>query len=395
MGIGTCKEGFSLFGLLNRCVTKMGKSLLRQWCLSPVADLAVLSDRHDSLEALMTAPDLAGSMRATLKKVQDAPRLLARLQAQQGRPEPAAFRQLHASIGQLLALRRLAATLAPRAAAEVAAAAAAAGQGLLCDVIDLDRCTPADGQEAAVVHRGVCGQLDRLRDAYAALPDLLTQVGYVMQVTGRQLSEELLELLPDYELMWGQHDVVSADGTAAIGADGNQQQQGQRGAAGGGVGGGGGSGFTAFYKTRSCTRLSSEFGDLMYKMRDLESSICTELIRRLLAFRAALNAASGAAAELDCLLALADVARDNGYCRPVLVEEPVLEIVGGRHPLAELIAGPSGFVPNDTAMPLAGPRVHVVTGPNASGKSCYSKQGVVIGSGSAGMGEVVGCVELG
>jgi hypothetical protein len=27
-----------------------------------------------------------------------------------------------------------------------------------------------------VVHRGVCGQLDRLRDAYAALPDLLTQV---------------------------------------------------------------------------------------------------------------------------------------------------------------------------------------------------------------------------
>lgn len=61
----------------------------------------------------------------------------------------------------------------------------------------------------------------------------------------------------------------------------------------------------------------------------LQSSICTELIRRLLAFRAALNAASGAAAELDCLLALADVARDNGYCRPVLVEEPVLEIVGG------------------------------------------------------------------
>jgi hypothetical protein len=95
-----------------------------------------------------------------------------------------------------------------------------------------------------------------------------------MQVTGRQLSEELLELLPDYELMWGQHDVVSADGTAAIGADGNQQQQGQGGAAGGGVGGGGGSGFTAFYKTRSCTRLSSEFGDLMYKMRDLEVSQC-------------------------------------------------------------------------------------------------------------------------
>ena len=126
MGIGTSKEGFSLFGLLNRCVTQMvgtagagwtvlsimqaytalhgclsaslrpyggqpvagksadsapltchspmlpccqGKALLRQWCLSPVADLRVLGDRHDSVEALMSAPDLAESLRATLRKV--------------------------------------------------------------------------------------------------------------------------------------------------------------------------------------------------------------------------------------------------------------------------------------------------------------------------------------
>lgn len=64
-------------------------------------------------------------------QVGDAPRLLARLQAQQGQPEAAAFRQLHASIGQLLALRRLVATLAPGAAAAAAEAAqggAAAGE---------------------------------------------------------------------------------------------------------------------------------------------------------------------------------------------------------------------------------------------------------------------------
>lgn len=60
------------------------------------------------------------------------PRLLARLQAQQGRPEGAAFRQLHAGVAQLLALRRLVATLAPNAAAaadaERAAAAVAAAE---------------------------------------------------------------------------------------------------------------------------------------------------------------------------------------------------------------------------------------------------------------------------
>lgn len=50
------------------------------------------------------------------------------------------------------------------------------GQGLLCDVIDLEQCGGGDALEAAVVRRGVCAQLDRLRDAYDSLPDLLTHV---------------------------------------------------------------------------------------------------------------------------------------------------------------------------------------------------------------------------
>lgn len=32
------------------------------------------------------------------------------------------------------------------------------------------------------------------------------------------------------------------------------------------------------------------------------------------------------------------------------------------------------FIPNDTLMQADQARVHVITGPNASGKSCYTKQ---------------------
>lgn len=124
MGIGTSKEGFSVYGLLNRCATHMvcvrqtrchqgllrraccrsapavqlahvvqqrphaqqtrlnphahpqGRALLRQWCLSPVADLEVLAQRHDAIEALMGAPDLAASVAGTLKKVGVCVRML-------------------------------------------------------------------------------------------------------------------------------------------------------------------------------------------------------------------------------------------------------------------------------------------------------------------------------
>ena len=68
---------------------------------------------------------------------------------------------------------------------------------------------------------------------------------------------------------------------------------------------------------------------LAHNDKNEQASILAELTRRLLGFRPALLAAAAAAAELDCLSALAAAARDGGYCRPTLVEEPVLEIVGG------------------------------------------------------------------
>jgi hypothetical protein len=45
-----------------------GKQLLRQWCLSPIADLAAIADRHETIGALMAAPDLTASIAATLRK---------------------------------------------------------------------------------------------------------------------------------------------------------------------------------------------------------------------------------------------------------------------------------------------------------------------------------------
>lgn len=51
-----------------------------------------------------------------------------------------------------------------------------AGQGLLCDVIDLEQGPSAAADETGgLVHRGVCAQLDALRDQYDSLPELLTE----------------------------------------------------------------------------------------------------------------------------------------------------------------------------------------------------------------------------
>lgn len=41
MGIGGAKEGFSVYGLLCRCVSPMGKRMLRLWFLRPIINLDV------------------------------------------------------------------------------------------------------------------------------------------------------------------------------------------------------------------------------------------------------------------------------------------------------------------------------------------------------------------
>jgi DNA mismatch repair protein MSH5 len=63
MGIGRAKEGLSVFGLLNRCVTPPGRRLLRLWFARPLVDMAALESRLDAVGLLGRRGDEAGALR--------------------------------------------------------------------------------------------------------------------------------------------------------------------------------------------------------------------------------------------------------------------------------------------------------------------------------------------
>jgi DNA mismatch repair protein MutS len=91
-----------------------------------------------------------------------------------------------------------------------------------------------------------------------------------------------------------------------------------------------------------------------------------------------LRATADALAQLDVLAGIADLARRQGYCRPELTQECVLELRDARHPVLERMAAAGSLVPNDA---LAGDRfgsVLLVTGPNMAGKSTYIRQVALI-----------------
>ena len=83
-------------------------------------------------------------------------------------------------------------------------------------------------------------------------------------------------------------------------------------------------------------------------------------------------------AILDCLRSLAEAAKTHGYCCPEMHSGYNLSIEEGRHPVIELAATGSGFIPNDTVMNAESDRLFLITGPNMSGKSTYIRQAALI-----------------
>jgi DNA mismatch repair protein MutS len=107
-----------------------------------------------------------------------------------------------------------------------------------------------------------------------------------------------------------------------------------------------------------------------------ERELYEELLTRLIAALAPLQATAAALAETDALGALAERAAVLEWTRPELTEEARLAIEGGRHPIVERFSD-ARFVPND--LRLDGTRrMLVITGPNMGGKSTYMRQAALI-----------------
>ncbi|XP_055807386.1 DNA mismatch repair protein MSH5 isoform X4 [Solanum dulcamara] len=381
MGIGRAKEGFSVFGMMNKCVTPMGRRLLRNWFLRPILDLDNLNRRLDTISFFLSAEEISVSLRETLKSVKDIPCILKKFNSPSSistSADWAAFLKsvcalLHISkifevgiSGSLLnELKSLDLDIIERAAFFISVDLAYVCE-LVIGVIDVDR-SKEKGYET-IVKEGFCDELDELKQIYEGLPEFLEevsalelarlpcmyedkgvpsiiyihQIGYLMCIFNEKLGEEMLESLQDYEFAFADEE-------------GEHRR--------------------FFYHTAKTKELDNLLGDIYHKILDMERAITRDLVSHILQFSVHVHKAVSFAAELDCILALALVARQNNYVRPNLTAEDLLDIRSGRHVLQEMTV--DSFIPNDTNITREG-RINIITGPNYSGKSIYIKQVALI-----------------
>ncbi|XP_028069477.1 DNA mismatch repair protein MSH5-like [Camellia sinensis] len=381
MGIGRAKEGFSVFGMMNKCVTPMGRRLLRSWFLRPVLDLDDLNSRLNAISFFLCSEELLASLRETLKSVKDIPHILKKFNSPSSACTTGDWTAFLKSICSLLHVNKifevgisgslreqmkyLNLDIVQKAGSCISTDLAYVHE-LVIGVIDASR--SKDKGYGTIVKEGFCDELDELRQIYEELPEFLEEVsslelarlpimsgdkfltsnrlyanwdcyvGYLMCVFEEKLDETTLENLQDFEFAFSDED-------------GDMKK--------------------FFYRTSKTRELDNLLGDIYHKILDMERAITGDLVSQILLFSAHLLKAVNFAAELDCFLSLALVARQNNYVRPTLTTEDLLDIQNGRHVLQEMTV--DTFIPNDTKIQDDG-RINIITGPNYSGKSIYIKQ---------------------
>ena len=110
----------------------------------------------------------------------------------------------------------------------------------------------------------------------------------------------------------------------------------------------------------------------------LEYDIFTQVREKIAADVSRIQESAAKLALFDVYVSLADVAVKNGYTKPYVDYGDTIKIKDGRHPVVELFAKDSTFVPNDTVLDTNNNRLLLITGPNMAGKSTYMRQVAII-----------------
>jgi DNA mismatch repair protein MutS len=352
--IRTRKTRGSLLAILDRTVTAMGARLLRDWINQPLLEISRLNARLNAVEALTADEALRVELREALTHVSDIERLTNRLLV--GKAGPRDLIGLHDSLGVIPVIQNL--------IESIPALSALTERLDTCDEVynligqALVDSPPATLNTTGIIQAGYSQELDDLlektRDAREWIANLEP---HERRRTG------IATLKVGYNKVFGYYIEVTHANTSKIPDDYIRKQ-------------------TLVNAERYITPELKEYETLVLnaeeQILDLERRLFETLCATLSQESKRLLQTARAIAHLDAFLSLADVAVREGYIRPELTEDNVLFIRSGRHPVVEkLLHDGVRYVPNDSAFDEDS-RIHIITGPNMSGKSTYIRQVAII-----------------
>ncbi len=133
------------------------------------------------------------------------------------------------------------------------------------------------------------------------------------------------------------------------------------------------------YTTPELKDFESKILNAEEKISEIEQQLFAQLRAKVAEFTVQIQENAALIAMVDCLQSYAEASALYNYTEPLIDNSSILEISGGRHPVVErLLPAGEKYTPNSTLLSPDGEQIHIITGPNMSGKSCYLRQTALI-----------------
>jgi DNA mismatch repair protein MutS len=387
----------SLLWALDRTTTAMGSRALRRWLLQPLLDIKGIRARQDTIQELLENTSLRQDLRQLLKQIYDLERLTVR--AASGRANARDLVALADSFSRLPELSRLvedARSPFLKALQKVPPILEEIAEKLHAHIVE----SPSIHlKEGGLIRPGINPLLDERKATVEADQQWIAN----LEVDERARTG-IPNLKVGFNKTFGYYISISRSKSDQVPANYIRKQ-------------------TLTNEERYITPDLKEREARILTARDdlnqLEYEIFAALRDEVGSHAEIIRNIARAVAAADVLCGLAELSVHQGYCRPEMVNGREIEVVDGRHPVVEQSLPAGFFVPNSTCLggknyggtnhvlrsssrrvdtkntkeegkkeegkkeegknvlptsPPSYPDLVILTGPNASGKSCYLRQ---------------------
>ena len=349
--------GTSLLGVIDKTVSPMGARMLKRWIVFPLKDEKPINERLDVVEFFFREPDFKDFIEEKLHLIGDLERIVSK--AAVGRISPREVVQLKVALQAIEPIKNACLNAENESLRRI-------GEHLnLCESIrnriarEIKNDPPLLINKGGVIADGINPELDELRQIAYSGKD------YLLQMQQRESERtEIPSLKIAYNNVFGYYIEVRNTHKDKVPAEWIRKQ-------------------TLVNAERYITQELKEYEEKILgaedKILSLETKLYNDLVIELAEYIPAIQINATQIARLDCLLAFANVARENKYIRPVIEDSEVIDIRQGRHPVIEKqLAVGEKYIANDVYLDADSQQIIIITGPNMAGKSALLRQTALI-----------------
>jgi DNA mismatch repair protein MutS len=344
----------TLLGVLDHTVSPMGRRLVYQWVSKPLLDIQCIHGRQEGVHYFVSNGLVRAELRDVLKLLADLERIAQRVVG--GSAQPRDLVAIRSTLQLLPTIKGLLAEDEPALEDMIK------NLHLCTDELNLlesalNENPPATLKDIGVIKSGFSVELDGVIERSRHGREWIANLESV-----ERKRTGIKSLKVGYNKVFGYYLEVTKTNTDMVPDEYIRKQ-------------------TLVNAERYITPELKEYETLVLnaeeRIREIEGRLFREVCERLGGSIGRLISTARMLARLDVLAGLAETAALNGYVRPEVVTEDVLDIREGKHPVVELMMSGERFVPNDA---IFGPdeRIRIITGPNMSGKSTFLRQVALI-----------------